>query len=120
MERAFPVEVSSRRFKENGAAYELVVVRDLTSDQHARRASADMLDELEAANRQLEGLLRIVSSAVGRVDLDQLLHSVLAVLREVMDADSALFFTLEGPSWRLRAQEGYEAERGRRLLDGFR
>ncbi len=111
----FPVEVSSRRFKEDEAAYELVVVRDLTRDQDARRQSAEMLDELLAANRQLEGLLRIVSSAVGRVDLDQLLHSVLAVLREVMDADSALFFTLEGPSWRLRAQEGYEAER----VDGF-
>jgi len=106
----FPVEVSSRGVEIEGERYLLSVVRDISRRYYAQQESAELLVELEAANRQLEGLLRIVSSTVGRVDLDQLLSSVLSVLREVMDADAAIFFTLEEGRWRLRAQEGYPEE----------
>ncbi len=106
----FPVEISSRGLEVDGVFYELWVVRDISGQHDARRESAELLAELESANRQLEGLLRIVSSALGRLDLNQLLHEVLEVLREVMDADAAMFFTLEGDSWRLKAQEGYPSE----------
>ena len=87
----FPVEVSSRSLEVDGAVYRLKVARDISRRHDAQLESAELLRELESANRQLEGLLRIVSSALGRLDLDQLLHEVLEVLREVLDADAAVF-----------------------------
>jgi len=111
----FPVEVSSRGVEIDGEHLVLSVVRDISRRHESQRASAELLVELESANRQLEGLLRIVSSAVGRLDLDHLLSEVLTVLRDVMDADAAVFFVLDGASWRLRTQAGYPGDE----LDGF-
>lgn len=110
---SFPVEVSSRHVEIDGEPYLLSVVRDITPRRAREQERDELLRDVEAANRQLEGLLKIVSSAVGRIELDQLLSEVLEALREVMDATAALLFVADTDRWRLIAQEGYDS------IDGF-
>ncbi len=105
--REFPVEVSSRGVEVDGRPYLLSVIRDITARRARERERDELVSDLEAANRQLEGLLRIVSSTVGRVDIDSLIPEVLAALREVMDAQSALFFVLRDGYWHLTHQSGF-------------
>ena len=109
---AFPVEVSSRLVELGGERYLLSVIRDITHRRANEAERDELLRDLESANRQLEGLLRIISGAVGNFDVDALLAEVLAALREVMDADAALFFMADGDVWRLHAQNGYTGIEG--------
>lgn len=109
---AFPVEVSSRAVELDAEPYLLSVIRDI-APRRAREAERDeILRDLESANRQLEGLLRIVSGAVGTIEIESLLDEVLSALREVMDADAALLFMSEGDVWRLHTQNGYDGIEG--------
>ncbi|MDZ4170400.1 MAG: GAF domain-containing SpoIIE family protein phosphatase [Coriobacteriia bacterium] len=71
----------------------------------------ELVADVEAANRQLEGLLRIVSSTVGRVDVATLIPEVLSALREVMGAQSAIFFVLREDRWCLKHQSGLREPR---------
>ncbi len=103
----FPVEVSSRGVTIAGRSYLLSIIRDITA-RCAREAEREsLLEDLTAANHQLAGLLRIVSSAVGSLDMEKLLEEVLVALREVMSADAALFFKFENGVLVLEAQQGY-------------
>ncbi len=119
--QSFPVEVSSRLVQLKGESYLLSVIRDISSRRAREAERDDLLSDLESANRQLEGLLRIISCAVGNIEIDGLLTEVLAALREVMDADGALLFMADGEMWRLRAQDGYAGLEGFTLPlgDGF-
>lgn len=109
---AFPVEVGSQRVEIDGVEFILSVVRDISA-RRAREAERDeLLRDLESANHQLEGLLSIVSSTVGRVHLEQLLSEVLHALREVMDADGALLFVVDGDLWRIKAEDGFDSLKG--------
>lgn len=105
----FPVEVSSRRVDLDGSAFLLSVVRDITRRRERERTLASLFEDVELANRQLEGLLKIVSSAVGRLDEDVLLRDVLDALVEVLEADMAVMFIREGDVWRLRAADSVSA-----------
>ncbi len=106
----FPVEVSSRGVDVAGERYLLSVIRDISARRERERERDELLADLEAANRQLEGLLRIVSTAVGRVDTESLIPEVLSALREVMDAQSALFLVLRDGRWHLTHQSGFEVD----------
>lgn len=106
----FPVEVSSRLVELDGSRYVLSIVRDITARVTREGERDALLADLEASNRQLEGLLRIVSSAVGRIDVDRLFAEVLSALREVMDADFSLLFVREGSALVLRAKDGLDSE----------
>ena len=106
----FPVEVSSRGLVVEGTVFLLSVIRDITVRREREAEREALVADLEAANHQLEGLLRIVSSAVGRLDVSVLLREVLAALRDVMKADAALLFVRQDDgSMRLLASDGYEA-----------
>lgn len=105
----FPVEVSSRRVDMLGGSYLLSIVRDITNRREREHERDRLLKDLEAANRQLEGLFTIVSSAVGRVEIGRLLPDVLDALKEVMGADAALLLVSEGDRWRIVAQRGQES-----------
>jgi serine phosphatase RsbU (regulator of sigma subunit) len=79
-----------------------------------------LVPDLETANRQLEGLLGIVSSALGGTDPDAVFANVLSSLREVMQADAALLFLHDSRGWLLTHRSGYETlnENEFRLADG--
>lgn len=105
--RAFPVEVSSRGITIGGEPLVLSVVRDISLRKRREQEREALLAELEAANAQLSGLLRVVSGTVGRDDVATLLSETLVVLREVMGADAALLFLLDGDRWVLHSHVGY-------------
>lgn len=120
--RSFPVEVSARQVELGGERYLLSFIRDISARVHRQAERELLVDDLELANRQLEGLLSIVSSTVGRIDLDALLEGVLAPLMEVMQADASMLFLVEGDELVLRSYCGLDAEaRGFRMgrSEGF-
>lgn len=118
----FPVEVSSRGVDIAGEQYLLSVIRDI-STRRARESERDsLMRDLEAANHQLEGLLAIVSSAVGKTELEDLLGQVVAALAAVMRADASFLFVCDGKTLRLRAVEGLDLGAGgfsMGVRDGF-
>lgn len=105
--KRFPVEVSSRGITIGGDKLVLSVIRDISARRRREKEREDLLAELEDANRHLEGLLRVVSGAVGRDDVETLLRETLSVLREVMQADAALLFRRESERWILDGSAGY-------------
>lgn len=112
----FPVEVSSRGVSIAGRPHLLSVIRDISARRERDAERDSLLRDLTTANERLEGLLRIVSSAIGRIDLEHLLQEVLATLRDVMGADGVMLFVIEGEVLRLEAQDGYPDE----VMRGFR
>lgn len=104
---SFPVEVSSRGLDIAGQPHAISVIRDISARRRRESERDVLLAELEVANRQTEGLLRIVSGAVGQVNTMELLRDTLAVLRDVLRADGTLLFALERDTWVLRAQSGF-------------
>lgn len=112
----FPVEVSSRGVLIAGRPHLLSVIRDISARRERDAERDSLLRDLTTANERLEGLLRIVSSAIGRIDLEHLLQEVLATLRDVMGADGVLLFVVDGEVLRLEAQDGYPDE----VMRGFR
>ncbi|TLM98566.1 MAG: GAF domain-containing protein, partial [Actinobacteria bacterium] len=112
----FPVEVSSRGLDIAGERYLVSIVRDITRRTEREREREELLADLDAANSQLEGLLAIVSSAVGHVDTDEMFGAVLRSLREVLGASAALLMLRTGDGWELRARGGYETAD----IDAFR
>lgn len=104
----FPVEVSSRGLTTAGQPHVLSVVRDISARRRRDSEREALLRDLERANRQLEGLLEIVSGAVGLMDPDELLLQTIDRLRDVLEADGVLLFIAQGEQWRLHAQTGYQ------------
>lgn len=103
---AFPVEVSSRGTEIGGQPAVLSVIRDITARRDRDVERDRLLDELEVANRRLDGLVRIVSSAVGVFEIERLLPEVLATLRSVLHADAALFLQVEDGFLVVEAEDG--------------
>lgn len=106
----FPVEVSSRAVVIGGERYALSIIREIGLRRRREREREALMAELEAANRRLDALFRIVSGVVGRVDTRTLVNEALAVLREVLDADAAILFKFTGDGWELLEQVGYPHE----------
>lgn len=108
--REFPVEVSARAVTLGHEQYLLSFIRDISTRLERRAEREHLLDDLEVANRQLEGLLAIVSSTVGRIDLHALLRGVLTALTEVMGADASMLFVVEGDRLVLHSFDGLSEE----------
>lgn len=105
---AFPVEVSSRGVTIAGQRHVLSVVRDISARRRRERERDALVLDLERANHRLEGLLEIVSGAVGLMDPDKLLTRTIRGLRDVLEADGVLLFIAQGTRWRLHEQVGYQ------------
>ncbi len=106
----FPVEVSSRGVTIVGQRYALSVIRDISGRRRREQELRSALDDLETANRLSQGLLRIVSGAVGRTDPVALMTETLTALRDVLEATGALLYVLEGERWVIAMQAGYPEE----------
>jgi PAS domain S-box-containing protein len=86
----FAVEVSSRGIELADGPGFVSVIRDI-SDRRAHEAERErLLQELEDTNRRLDTLVRIVSGALGTLELDDLLCGTLALLRAETGADAAM------------------------------
>lgn len=90
--RSFPVEVSAREVVVGDRRFLLSFIRDVSARVERLAEREQLVDDLELANRQLEGLLSIVSHAVGQLDIDTMLAGVMVSLREVMGARASLLF----------------------------
>ncbi len=99
----FVAEVSSRGLQINDRDYLLSVVRDVSGRALRDAERSALLEDLEVANRQLDGLLTIVSRTVGWTDVSGLLEEVLGALKEVLGASSVLFLRREPTRWRMAA-----------------
>lgn len=116
----FPVEVSSRGVRLGERDGIVSVVRDI-SERCQREAEREaLIGELELANARLDSALRVTSGALETLDLDALLATVLADLREVTRADAAVLMLREGDELVVRAQSGADAwtRPGFRLASG--
>lgn len=65
-----------------------------------------LLEQLRRENEDLNALTRIAANAVSSLNVDELLHTLLARVVEVMGADSATILFEEGGELRVRAGEG--------------
>ncbi len=82
---------------------------ELLAREQAARATA------ERAAESIQRLQALTDSALGRLTLDDLLHEMLARIRELLEADSAaiLLLTEDGQSLAVSAAIGLEEEIGR-------
>lgn len=106
----FPVEVSSRGLEVGGHPYIMSVIRDISSRKVRESEREALLSDLNVANRQLDSMLRVISSAVGHVDTDAMFADVLRTLRAVLDADAALLLLRTHSGWEVNAQAGYDED----------
>jgi phosphoserine phosphatase RsbU/P len=113
--REFPVEVSSRGVEISGARYLVSVVRDVSVRTERQTEREALLADLEVANSQLEGLLRVVSGAVGSLSITTLMDAVMEALNDVMKADGSMFLVVEGKDLVLRSYDGFDER-----CEGFR
>ncbi len=104
----FPVEVSSIGAEVDGERVAISVVRDVTRRKQREAEREALMGELTELNHRLDAMLHLVSSALGSGSPQQLMDELLCALRDVMGAETALFFVPEGEGMRLRALCGLQ------------
>ncbi len=102
----FPVEVRSSPYTTGSSAGVISVIRDVTARKESEGLREQLLAQVSEANARLDGALTLLSSAVGALDLPDLLESIVSALSQVMGTDAAIFVVRDGDSMRVSAQAG--------------
>jgi PAS domain S-box-containing protein len=110
--------VSLMREPSNSPKYLISVVEDITQRKQVEEERVLLLDreqqaraEAEQATRKVEALLQITDTALTYLGLEELLHEMLARVREIMEVDNVaiLLTTPDNRYLRMRAVLGPEA-----------
>ena len=88
--RAFPVEVHSRQVEIAGERLLVSVVRDISRRLRDEAEREYLVRELAEANYRLDALERVMSSALGTLEFDELMRRALTMLQDDLGADAVL------------------------------
>jgi phosphoserine phosphatase RsbU/P len=102
----FPVEVSSRGVELADGLGLVSIVRDITQRREQQAESERLVSELARSNARLDALVRIVSGALGTLDLDDLLRQTLCALIDETGADAGIMLEAEGDTLCRRVEVG--------------
>lgn len=104
----FPVEVSARSMKLADGPGIVSVIRDISRRRANEKERERLLGELEASNRQLEGLLQIVSGALYSLEPEDVLSETLETLAQLVDADAVILLEAQDDAFVVTYETGAE------------
>lgn len=104
-----PVEVHCKSFKSGAQTFYVLIAKNTDLARQNLHERERLVQRLRQSKTRLEGVLAILSAALGSETYDEMSKKVLNELKRVMDADGVMFYTVESQGYKLQgASDDFE------------